>query len=179
MLNTGLRLSEATVLRWRESNRNTGKVMVRQGKGGKDRTLWVGEGDLGLLCCWRERQAKAVPGSPWHVFTTLAGKPVSNRYVQEMVKRCATKAGIEKDVHPHILRHTFAIDLYQQTTSIRLTQKALGWAINNEKGYAEAYKDVIHEDAIKVGGATKAPDYAIRIGVPHQLQSGWKDHDNG
>jgi len=42
--------------------------------------------------------------------------------------------------------------------------KALGWDVTNEKGYAEAYKDVVHEDAIKVGGATKAPDYAFRIG---------------
>jgi len=40
----------------------------------------------------------------------------------------------------------------------------LGWDITNEQGYAEAYKDVIHEDAIKVGGATKAPDYCFRIG---------------
>jgi len=42
--------------------------------------------------------------------------------------------------------------------------KALGWDIDNEQGYAEAYKDVVHEDAIKIGGVTKAPDYAFRIG---------------
>ncbi|MEW6252172.1 MAG: restriction endonuclease subunit M, partial [Planctomycetota bacterium] len=42
--------------------------------------------------------------------------------------------------------------------------KALGWDVWNECGLAEAYKDVIHEDAIKVGGATKAPDYCFRIG---------------
>ena len=42
--------------------------------------------------------------------------------------------------------------------------EALGWDVNNRQGYAEAYKDVIHEDAIKVGGATKAPDYSFRIG---------------
>ena len=36
--------------------------------------------------------------------------------------------------------------------------------MDNEQGYAEAYKDVIHEDAIKIGGATKAPDYCFRIG---------------
>ena len=42
--------------------------------------------------------------------------------------------------------------------------KALGWDVDNEQGSAEAYKDVIHEDAIKVGGVTKAPDYAFRIG---------------
>jgi predicted type IV restriction endonuclease len=42
--------------------------------------------------------------------------------------------------------------------------KALGWDVDNEQGYAEAYKDVIHEDAIKIGSATKAPDYCFRIG---------------
>jgi type I restriction-modification system DNA methylase subunit len=42
--------------------------------------------------------------------------------------------------------------------------KCLGWDIDNEQGFAEAYKDVIHEDAIKVGGATKAPDYCFRVG---------------
>ena len=42
--------------------------------------------------------------------------------------------------------------------------KALGWDIDNEAGYADAYKDVIHEDAIKIGGFTKAPDYCFRIG---------------
>ena len=42
--------------------------------------------------------------------------------------------------------------------------KTLGWDIDNEQGYAEAYKDVVHEDSIKVGRATKAPDYSFRIG---------------
>ena len=40
----------------------------------------------------------------------------------------------------------------------------LGWDITNKQSYAEAYKEVVHEDAIKVGGATKAPDYSFRIG---------------
>lgn len=42
--------------------------------------------------------------------------------------------------------------------------EVLGWDVFNRLGYAEAYKDVIHEDAIKVGGYTKAPDYCFRIG---------------
>lgn len=42
--------------------------------------------------------------------------------------------------------------------------EALGWDVNNRQGYAEAYKDVIHEDSIKIGGLTKAPDYCFRIG---------------
>ncbi len=41
---------------------------------------------------------------------------------------------------------------------------ALGWDVDNTQGFAEAYKDVIHEDAIKISGATKAPDYSFRIG---------------
>ncbi len=41
---------------------------------------------------------------------------------------------------------------------------ALGWDVANKAGHAEAYKDVIHEDAIKVGMSTKAPDYCFRIG---------------
>ena len=41
---------------------------------------------------------------------------------------------------------------------------ALGWDVDNAQGFAEAYKDVIHEDAIKIGGVTKAPDYSFRIG---------------
>lgn len=40
----------------------------------------------------------------------------------------------------------------------------LGWDVTNKAGYAEQYKDVVHEDSIKVGGATKAPDYSCRIG---------------
>jgi len=41
--------------------------------------------------------------------------------------------------------------------------KALGWDIDNEEGYAEAYREVIHEDKVKVSGATKAPDYSFRL----------------
>lgn len=41
--------------------------------------------------------------------------------------------------------------------------KALGWDIDNEQGYAESYREVIHEDRVKVSGATKAPDYSFRL----------------
>jgi len=41
---------------------------------------------------------------------------------------------------------------------------ALGWDVENKAGTAEPYKDVIHEDAIKIGGGTKAPDYCFRMG---------------
>lgn len=41
--------------------------------------------------------------------------------------------------------------------------KALGWDIDNSLGYAESYREVIHEDKVKVGNATKAPDYSFRL----------------
>ena len=42
--------------------------------------------------------------------------------------------------------------------------KALGWDIDNSSGHAEAYRDVIHEDAVRIGDAVKAPDYSFRVG---------------
>ena len=47
--------------------------------------------------------------------------------------------------------------------------KALGWDVDNAGGLAEAYKDVIPEDAIRIGSATKAPDYCFRIGGTRQF----------
>ncbi len=42
--------------------------------------------------------------------------------------------------------------------------EAMGWDVANKKGYAEAYKEVVHEDAIKDGKGTRAPDYGFRVG---------------
>lgn len=42
--------------------------------------------------------------------------------------------------------------------------EALGWDVQNRQGWAEQYKEVVNEDALKIGGATKAPDYSFRIG---------------
>jgi hypothetical protein len=71
-------------------------------------------------------------------------------------------------------RFSVQIDSYLQKSSYNETQTrlefinpffiALGWDVTNERGYAEAYKDVVHEDALKIGRATKAPDYSFRIG---------------
>lgn len=47
--------------------------------------------------------------------------------------------------------------------------KALGWDIDNEQGFAESYREVIHEDKLKIGKATKAPDYSFRLGGGNRL----------
>ena len=41
--------------------------------------------------------------------------------------------------------------------------KCLGWDVDNEQGYAEAYREVIHEDRLKISGVSKAPDYSFRL----------------
>ena len=132
MLNTGLRVSEAVSLRWEDVNLTSGKVMVREGKGAKDRTLWVDNDQLEELGEWKERQVEKVDELPKWVFSTLregnAGKKMSIQQVWKTLKTYAEKAGIEKDISPHTLRHTFATDLYRETGKIRLVQKALGHA---------------------------------------------------
>jgi len=42
--------------------------------------------------------------------------------------------------------------------------EALGWDVSNRQGFAEQYKEVVHEDALKIGRSTRAPDYSFRIG---------------
>ncbi len=126
MLNAGLRVSEATALQWRHVDLNTGRLHVVEGKGSKDRVLWLGEGDLEGLRSWRQRQTQEVGHAPDHVFSTLEGGPLQRRYVHSMVSRYAGKAGITWNVHPHSLRHTFATDLLRQVGNVELVRKALG-----------------------------------------------------
>ena len=60
-----------------------------------------------------------------------------------MVKRWSSKAGLTKDVHPHMLRHTFATELYRQTKEIRLVQKALG---HSDLSTTMIYTHILDED---------------------------------
>ena len=123
MLNVGLRSSEVLNIYINDLDWISGKLIVRHGKGDKDRIVWMNEEDLEVLRKWKERK----PQTPL-LFTTLAGRKINDRYLRAMVKRRAHKIGIKKDVHPHLLRHTFATDLLKSTKNIRLVQKALGHA---------------------------------------------------
>ena len=145
MLNLGLRVSEVIHLKVNDIDWTSGRLVVRAGKGNKDRTLWLNEADLELFGHWRGR--KAVQAEL--LFTTLKGAELDTRYIREMVKRLAKKAGIPKDVHPHTLRHTFATDLYRETKNIRLTQKALGHSdLSTTMIYTHVIDDEL-EDALK------------------------------
>lgn len=126
MLNTGLRASEVLSLRNENIDWTSGIITVRNGKGGKDRTLWINEADLDILRTWKVKSPN--PAAAF-LFTTLKGREISSRHLRLMIKRRAKRAGIAKDVHPHMLRHTFATGLYKDTkNNIRMVQKALGHA---------------------------------------------------
>ena len=156
MLNTGLRASEVLKVKTRDIDWSSGKLMVRQGKGKKDRSLWVGEEDLALLQLWVAKKAR-LPESEL-VFTNRKGKLILSRYLRYMVKRLATKAGIPKHVHPHMLRHTFATDLFRQTKNPRLTQKALGHSqISSTVIYTHIVDEELEEalKTFRAGGKTK------------------------
>ncbi len=150
MLDAGLRASEVLKLKVKDLDWMTGKLKVRQGKGKKDRILWLNQQALDVLRKWREKRPHQADGRPTELlFTTLEGKLLSDRYLRVMVKRYGKKAGVPKDVHPHTLRHTFATDLYRETKNIRLVQKALGHAdLSTTMIYTHIIDDEL-EDALK------------------------------
>ncbi|WP_234985461.1 tyrosine-type recombinase/integrase [Halarsenatibacter silvermanii] len=153
MLGAGLRLSETTGLKWKRVDLRTGRIEVREGKGGKDRMLWCGDGALDALRSWRQRQTEEAGRELEHAFTAMSGgalgNPLDNRYAQEMVKRYAEKAGIEKRVTPHTLRHTFATDLLNETGNVRMVQKALGHARLSSTMIYTHVADADLEEALK------------------------------
>jgi len=70
---------------------------------------------------WRKRRPKSS-----YFFPTLKGKKLSNRYIQQMVKRYSQKAGIAKNISPQTLRHSYATQYYKQTKDIETLRRILG-----------------------------------------------------
>ena len=81
-------------------NLTKGKLRVESGKGEKDRDLAIPDYLNDLLDTWRNIRPKSN-----FFFSTLKGRKLSDRYIQQMVKRYAQKAGIEKKISPHTPRH--------------------------------------------------------------------------
>ena len=124
-LASGLRLSEMINLRWKDINLMTGQLKVVEGKGSKDRILWISESIVEELRNWKEKQSEKLRICEY-VFTTSSKNKLNDRNVRRMVAEYSQKAGINKNVSPHTFRHTFASDLLRATKNIRLVQKALG-----------------------------------------------------
>jgi site-specific recombinase XerD len=122
MLHCGLRISEVINLRPGNINLTKGKLRVQNGKGNKDRDLAVPDYLIDLLNSWRKMRPKGD-----YFFSTLGGKKISDRYIQQMVGRYARKAGINnKKISPHTLRHSYATEYYKQTKDIETLRRILG-----------------------------------------------------
>jgi len=124
----GLRISEALQLAPKDVDRAAGTVTVLRGKGGKRRTIGLDPGAFALLECWLEHRAKLGVNGHKPIFCTLNGNRMATAYVRAMMPRLARKAGIEKRVHAHGLRHTHAAELAMEGKPVNLIQAQLGHA---------------------------------------------------
>lgn len=125
---TGMRVSEALAVLPRDLDVQTGAVRVTKGKGDTSRTVAMDPGAWGILQWWlARRQSLGINGqSP--VFCTLQGSPLLTSYVRALLPRLAKKAHIERRVHAHALRHSFAAELAAERTPLNVVQAVLGHA---------------------------------------------------
>jgi integrase/recombinase XerD len=121
----GLRLSEALALRPNDVNIDAGTVLVRHGKGDKDRTASIDEVAAGHVARWMDARRVAKIGGRL-LFVTLAGQPLQPRYVRAMLERYAARAGLERRANPHALRHSHAAQLERRGVPVTLIQEQLG-----------------------------------------------------
>jgi integrase/recombinase XerC len=142
LYSSGLRLSELTGLdtRYVEAGpyRSSGWLTRAEaevqvlGKGGKRRTVPVGGPALAALDAWLARRVAFVattPGADPHaLFLSQRGARLSGRAVQRVVKRLGVARGVPADIHPHVLRHSFASHLLQSSGDLRAVQELLGHA---------------------------------------------------
>jgi len=124
----GLRISELTGLKVRDfepdHGKNIGLLRIR-GKNKKQRALFVVDRLFHHLSCYlahtQSPKKKLAP-----LFPVAENKAISNDRVQTIVKEHARKAGIEARVTPHVLRHSFATEMYHQNVPLSAIQAMMG-----------------------------------------------------
>ncbi|RMD67611.1 recombinase XerC [Candidatus Pacearchaeota archaeon] len=120
LYSTGMRVSELVNLKVEDLNLSERSGWVRAGKGAKDRLFVLSD----ALAEELEQYLKERNKSNGYVFSD--DKPLTPRNVQKIIKKARVKAGINKKVTPHTLRHSFATHLLEQGTDIRVIQTLLG-----------------------------------------------------
>jgi integrase/recombinase XerC len=123
----GLRVSELTGLDLDSVDPRTGEVRVT-GKGSKTRIVPVGSAALTALAAWLPQRCAIRGRDERALFVGKAGRRMTPREVQRRIKRWAALAGLEVDVHPHMLRHSFASHVLQSSGDLRAVQEMLGHA---------------------------------------------------
>lgn len=139
----GLRVGEVVRLRLEDMDRNRMLIHVRAAKGFKDRYTVLAES---LLPTYDEYLRRYVPKG--YIFEGEGGgRPYSIRSAEEVFTRVATRAGIQKDVSFHSLRHAFATHLLEQGVDLRYIQELLGHASSKT---TEIYTHVSQRDLGRV-----------------------------
>lgn len=130
---SGLRVSEAVgdkhrgipALRAADVNLAAHSIRLLDTKSGEPQTRGFHPSAIDTLARWMDtRKALGIRGGP--LFCTLAGGPVSSQYVRIMLHRLADRAEVEKRVHPHTFRHTFAWELEQAGVPVSVISALLG-----------------------------------------------------
>ncbi len=124
---TGLRRAELARLKVSDVDSKRMVIHVRGGKGRKDRDVMLSPKLLEVLReHWRGLQRKPsawlFPGNRWHTGDT----PITTKVVWNACQEAAQRAGLQKDVHPHTLRHCFATHLLEAGADLRTIQILLG-----------------------------------------------------
>lgn len=137
---SGLRLAELRNLRLEQLNLEAGFVNV-VGKGNKERVVPVGRKAIAALKRYIElgRLKLVRPHSPANVFLTSRGTPFAPNTLWLRIKRRARRAGITRNLTPHMLRHSFATHLLEHGADLRVIQELLGHA---SIGTTEVYTHV-------------------------------------
>jgi len=127
LYSSGLRVSELVGLNWRDIDDDVGMVLVRSGKGNKDRMVPIGEPALDALKAWR----RAMPVA-WEldgpVITNLRGGRLTTRAVENILAQRIVAAGLGASITPHGLRHCFATHMLNSGADLRSIQEMLGHA---------------------------------------------------
>lgn len=124
---TGLRVSELTSLRTDDISAELGYLRCR-GKGDKERLVPIGAPALKAVEEYLKKGRPHLAGSrfqPW-LFLNRDGDKLSRQAVWKVIKRAIKLAGIEKNVSPHTLRHSFATHMLERGADLRYLQEMLG-----------------------------------------------------
>ncbi len=122
---SGLRLSELASLDLDDIDRRQGLVTVT-GKGRKTRTVPVGGVALEAVAAWLK--ARPEIAGERALFLSSRGQRISVRNIQDRLKRRGRATGMHQDVHPHMLRHSFATHMLESSGDLRAVQELLGHA---------------------------------------------------
>lgn len=130
LYSTGIRRMELVHLSVHDLDYERGTVMVRQGKGKKDRMIPIGARALAWISAYRDRaRPELVAGrDEGTLFLTNLGLPLSASWLSIRVADYVSKAGIEKKGSCHMFRHTMATLMLENGADIRYIQAMLGHA---------------------------------------------------